>query len=190
MNDFMDFGGDLNSYYSGRECYKHTERLLKGGKELLIVSPYIDAYYARFLINNSSGKRIRIISSSMDLEAKNIFSGGRPIGLFVATVLIVFGIDYLIYSIGLLSAVLLIASFLTILAVMILFTRIKYNISIKIPKNFVHAKMYITEKGAIHGSANLTYKGMHKNVEHIEITSEKEKVERLRKEFLRIWGSV
>lgn len=179
---------DTNSYYAGQQCYKPVEKLISEGKEILIVSPYIDAYYAKFLIEKSADQKIRIISSSMDSEAKKILKRKRPLGLLLAGLVIVFSLDYLTYTLGMLSSALDLLSTIVILSCLLLFKFKKYKIEIKIPKEFVHAKMYLNEREAIHGSANLTYNGMHKNVEHIEIILEKEKVEKLREEFFRLWN--
>ena len=63
------------------------------------------------------------------------------------------------------------------------------TVKLKIPSKFVHAKMYIGDAEAIRGSANLTFKGMHKNIEHIELTSDPVQIKELEKQFWRIWSS-
>ena len=63
------------------------------------------------------------------------------------------------------------------------------RIEFRKPKGFVHSKFYIGENGAIQGSANLTYNGMHKNVENISIIRDQEGIEKLRKEFYKLWDS-
>lgn len=183
----MGIFGNANSYYSGKECYKFVEGLILSGKEILIVSPYIDAYYARFLVENSAGRKMRIVSSSLDPEARKILGRKKPLGLLLAGMAIVLGLDYLSYSFGVLSWWLILFSIAVIATYLSLFRFKRYEIELKIPREFVHVKLYLNEREAIHGSANLTYNGMHKNVEHIEVIREKEKVERLRDEFSRLW---
>jgi phosphatidylserine/phosphatidylglycerophosphate/cardiolipin synthase-like enzyme len=179
--------GGPDSYYAGHECYKFTERLIQNGKEILIVSPYIDAYYAKFLIEKSGSRRIRVISSSMDPKAKKILEKKRPVGMLLSILVIILSLDYLSYASRLYFSLFAVPSILLIILSLLLFKSRRYSIEVKTPAEFVHAKMYISENEAIHGSANLTYNGMHKNLEHIEVVREKEKVARLRDEFFRLW---
>jgi phosphatidylserine/phosphatidylglycerophosphate/cardiolipin synthase-like enzyme len=180
--------GNPNSYYIGQECYKPVEKLISDGKEVLIVSPYMDSYYAKFLIEKASGRKIRIISSSMDSEAMKILKRKRPLGPLLAGLVIILSLDYLAYTVGKFSFGFGFLSLLLVISCLLIFKFKKYEVEVKIPREFVHAKMYINEREAIHGSANLTYNGMHKNVEHIEVTREKERVEKLREEFFRLWN--
>lgn len=186
----MGFLKDPSSFYSGQQCYKYTERLILNGKRILIVSPYIDPYYAKFLSENSGGKKIRVLSSSMDPEAMKILGRRKPLGLLLAVLVIILSSDYLAYSSGLSSILIAIPSVLLILSSFLFFSQSNRDIEVKVPRTFVHAKMYISENAAIHGSANLTYSGMHRNVEHIEITRDLSQVERLRREFQEMWERV
>lgn len=53
---------------------------------------------------------------------------------------------------------------------------------------FVHAKIYIADNElAVQGSANLTYSGLHSNVESLSIAETKEEVQQIEMEFRRIW---
>ncbi|HUB92346.1 MAG TPA: phospholipase D-like domain-containing protein [Candidatus Saccharimonadales bacterium] len=183
----MGILGGNDSYYTGRECYRFAERLIREGREILIVSPYIDEYYARFLSDNSGGKRIRIISSSMDQKARKLLGKGRPLGALLYALVIILALDYLAYREGVFSAMLALLSAAIFLLGLAVFASKKKDIEIRTPVEFVHAKMYINEREAIHGSANLTYNGMHRNVEQIEMIRESGKVERLREEFFRLW---
>lgn len=186
----MDLGAGSSHYHNGRDCYKYTEKLLRNSRELFIVSPYIDEYYAHFLKKVGKGKRIKIISSSIEKRAEKILSKRKPLGLLLSFLIVVVGSDYLINLFGLLSNAEIAVSAGLVLISMLLFMRIKYDISIKKPKDFVHAKMYISDHSAIHGSANLTYNGMHTNVEHIEIVENKENIEKLKDEFFKMWKSL
>lgn len=179
-----------NTYYAGSNCYRYAEKLIKKGREVLIISPYIDEYYAKFLIENGKGKRIRIISSSIGNEAKRILSRKKPVGMLIAVFVAVLSLNCLLYLAFKLTTPMLVMSIMLLLASSLIFIGTKYDIIVKTPKNFVHSKMYIAENSVIHGSANLTYRGMHKNTEQIEIVNEQGMVERLRGEFLRLWKSV
>lgn len=184
----MGILGDTDSYYAGHECYKFTEKLIRNGKEILIVSPYIDAYYAKFLNENSSGRRIKVISSSLDPEAKKILKRKKPLGMLLAVLVIIFSISYLAYSFKFYYPSFLALSAFLVLLSLVFFSTKKYNIELKTPSEFVHAKMYINESEAIHGSANLTFNGMHRNIEHIEIVRAKNKIANLKHEFFRLWN--
>ena len=63
----------------------------------------------------------------------------------------------------------------------------KKGISLKVPKEFVHAKLYIGDSKAIESSANLTFTGMHKNIEHARVIDSPEDLSKLRKEFESLW---
>lgn len=171
---------------SGSDSYRYVETLIRKGGEVCIVSPYIDGYYARFLSRNSLGKRIYIISSSMDKEAIRILGKRFSVLRFLLAILLsavelYMGILYGIYAYALLAVALtlIIGYFASVMG--------NRNISLVMPRRFVHAKMYISENEAISGSANLTYRGMHRNVEMIEIMHDKESVEGMHRTFWRMW---
>ncbi len=171
---------------SGSESYRYVEPLIRRGGEVCIVSPYIDEYYAGFLSRNSIGKHIYIISSSMDKEAVRILSKRFSVLRFLLAILLsvielYIGVLYGIYVYALLAIALtlIIGYFASITG--------NRSISLVMPKRFVHAKMYISEKEAITGSANLTYRGMHKNVEMIEIMHDNGSVESMRNTFWKMW---
>ncbi|MDH5390302.1 MAG: phospholipase D-like domain-containing protein [Candidatus Bathyarchaeota archaeon] len=53
---------------------------------------------------------------------------------------------------------------------------------------FIHSKIYIVDKAhAISGSANLTYSGLNSNVESLSIAENKEEVQQIEMDFMRIW---
>ncbi len=177
----------MDTSYTGNQCYRYVDKLIRDGKEVLIVSPYLDAHYARFLRENAGGKKIRILSSAMDPDAGRIIRQGRRPGILSAVLLILFSSGYLAYSSGI-SLLLLASALLPIVLLLFLMYRSGGNsIEVRIPKGFVHAKIYVSENEAISGSANLTYSGMHRNTEHIEISGSGERLERLRKEFQDLW---
>lgn len=177
--------------YSGKDCHKYVEQLLKKGKELHIVSPYIDNYYANFILRNSGGKNIRIISSSIERDAEKTLTKGRfPKELAISTLLVAIA-DIMLYllSFYLYSFYIFMAVLLLIMATFLLSIKTPKNIRLKIPKEFVHAKIYLSENGGIEGSANLTYKGMHKNIEHIKVVLDPNELRSLEMQFEEIWKS-
>ena len=67
--------------------------------------------------------------------------------------------------------------------------RISNGVSVKVPRNFVHAKMYISGQMAMIGSANLTYSGMHRNIEHMSVIRSSREIGRLASQFWELWGN-
>jgi hypothetical protein len=56
---------------------------------------------------------------------------------------------------------------------------------------FVHSKIYLIDKAyGIAGSANLTWRGLHSNVETLSIAENSEEVQRFETEFMRLWMTV
>jgi phosphatidylserine/phosphatidylglycerophosphate/cardiolipin synthase-like enzyme len=53
---------------------------------------------------------------------------------------------------------------------------------------FIHSKIYLVDKlHAISGSANLTYSGLNKNVESLNIAKTNEEVQQIEMDFMRTW---
>jgi phosphatidylserine/phosphatidylglycerophosphate/cardiolipin synthase-like enzyme len=182
------FGKSKKASYSGKDCYKQVEKLLTSGKRLLIISPYIDAYYADFLLHNSEGRDIHVISSSLEGNAKKILNSNRNRRNFQG-----FSFSFVLLSIGFFLLNLAQVSELALLVAFIIivysFTQKSASIRLRVPKKFVHAKMYISEAMAIHGSANLTYKGLHENIEHIDVVDDIGEVKALEEQFWSLWNS-
>ncbi|MDE1762027.1 MAG: hypothetical protein KGH78_02435 [Candidatus Micrarchaeota archaeon] len=177
--------------YSGKSSYKYVNDLIDGGRKVMIVSPYIDIYYANFLISRSRTRKFYVLSSSMDSRARKVLLKGRfprEAATFTSIFYLGFLLFYLTGFYSFSGSMLLVAVVSTIVSFLFLRGAPK-NISVRFPKDFVHAKMYISERMAIRGSANLTYKGMHQNVEHIDISYEREEIERLERDFWQLWGS-
>jgi len=172
-----------------QEQYKHVEKLIMRSKNLFIVSPYIDEYYARFLLRHARNKKIYIISSSPEEKAKKILTKGGFPSLTLLLSVIIFSLYYLLWLVGLSYTPILIIGFLFfVLFILRLSTMGPKNIRLKVPKEFIHAKFYVGDNEAITGSANLTYRGMHKNIEHLEIRNDPNYVKKLKAEFWRMWN--
>ncbi len=183
---------DSSKGYSGSESYRYVDRLINGSTSTLcIVTPYLGSYYSRMLIAASRKKRIRIIVSksgdSRQEEAIRMFMGGKRgvnlrFALYSIVGVVLFG--YLnLYTIAAIA-------FLTLLFVILfgMSTRNLKNISVKVATGrFIHEKLYIAEEEAIVGSANLTYSGMHKNIEHIDVIKDKNKINELSNHFEQLW---
>ncbi len=178
------------SYSSGRGSYREVERLLAKGREIYIVSPYIDAYYAALIRRYAHRKRFYIISSSLDAKARRILrSRGSPMGVAIFIVIVIF-ICWILFVLSLLTFQIAVLAAVVVLARMAVFRIFSGNrIKLKVPRSFVHAKMYISERMAISGSANLTYKGMHGNVEHMEVAYDPKTILDFKKQFWGMWDS-
>ena len=169
--------------------YKHVEKLIRRSKNVFIVSPYIDEYYAKFLLRYALNKKIYIISSSPDEKAKKLLTKGGFPTLTLLLSIIMFLFYYLLRLASLSYMFILIMGFLLFaLFIVRLSTRKPKSIKLKIPKEFIHAKFYIGDDEAITGSANLTYRGMHKNIEYLEIRNDPDYIKKLKTEFWRMWN--
>lgn len=176
-----------NTYYSGSNAGRHLDELLKHRGSLLIVSPYIDAYYAKILLKLSGRRKINVITSSADEDALKLLGKGGSVLWIAAYVLLSVLILYAMGIAGITGYYLLIA-LIPVMIGTLKHWRIRRNISLKVPKRFVHVKMYIAEGMAMTGSANLTYKGMHKNVEHVTVTYSEDEIKKLRAQFWEMWN--
>ncbi len=179
--------------YSGSDTHRYIDQLINdGAKSLKIITPYLGISYARMLVRVSTRKRICIIvsgdSSKKDEDAvKFITKKGRhvdPGPIFYGSILAA-GLAFVgAYALAL-SVAALIAAYIYRAGIYLPRHR---NITVKIATDrFIHEKMYISESSAIVGSANLTYSGTHKNMEHIEIIKEPKKMKELGAHFDNLW---
>ena len=185
---------DGNALYSGSASYREVEKLLYGrGRGLSIVSPYLSRYYIRKLAAIARRKRVRLITTSRTAREehelrKYLSRGSHSIWLKAFAALFLFiALSLLAGSelIALMAAqVLAVDSMLLVVNA----ARRKHNIEVRFVKGvFVHEKIYISERQAITGSANLTWSGMHKNIEHLEMTSEPDRIRALSAHFQELW---
>ncbi len=183
--------------YSGTDSYKYVNKLLKNGTELWIISPYISFDYAKLLVKYSKKKKIWLITSHNATNLKSIkyFESFSKFYkkilksavffafLAIATYLLNFHLLF-----GIMFALTLFLGFMSILSF-----KKKHlpNLKIKFSdKVFIHEKIYISDKEAITGSANLTFSGQHKNIEHIELTDSAEKINGLKIHFHSLWETL
>lgn len=182
----MLFGKRSSTHYYGSETYRYMDKLLGQRGDLLLVSPYIDPYYAKQLVSASHRRKIYLVSSSPDPEAVKLIKGRVSLWI-IAYFAVSFVILYLLLLIGVRNLYLLISFIPFAFGLYQSFMKMS-RIKFKTPRRFIHAKIYISESMAISGSANLTYKGMHKNLEQVEIIYDKEEISRLKKQFWEIWN--
>ncbi len=183
--------------YSGRESYKFVEPLLKSkSSELRVVCPFITAAYARLLVGESARKEVSVITSNSEITAAGlkILRKGRRGSVFIkiAIYLLILEVIFFLFKLYLLElAVLPFIVICVMLAAMIHSAAKKRRLRVRVSEeHFIHEKIYITDSCAITGSANLTYAGLHKNVEHLEMTYSTEKIGELRTHFWKLWKSI
>ncbi len=177
--------------YSGSDSYKFVDRMLNSrGSELLVVSPYIDDYYARALLRASRRRRVRIVTSpdalahssflrSISLQRMKGHAKATAYFALLSTIVLYLKFYYIAVPIVLLA----LASFTLMLR-----SRRSTAMQLKVIKDkFVHEKLYISNGTAITGSANLTYRGMHKNIEHVEMIRDAREVSALKRHFEELW---
>ena len=180
--------------YSGSESYKYVEPILRdGSRELLVISPYMSMGYARMLVGLGKRKRVRVITSHyservgdyITHRSKYLLYGYAKAGLvflIAASVSAYFSL-YLL-SLGALA--------LAGLSALVALARYKLSknsdIEVRISYDkFVHEKAYISQDAAAVGSANLTYSGMRKNVERVEVITDSGRIRSLKSHFFDLW---
>ncbi|MGC8538145.1 MAG: phospholipase D family protein [Candidatus Micrarchaeia archaeon] len=181
--------------YSGTQSYIHVERLLRSSRRIDIITPYIGIQYAKMLYSlAASGKSIRIIVAKGQDSNSNAISYLLPkarsnIKYPLASAASFFAF-VLLYLVGLpYEAFVLLLSFLLLTLLALMGPRRNLNISVKYAPGFVHEKIYIGDSEAIIGSANLTYSGMHKNTEYLEVIRDNDRIAALEKHFNKLWDS-
>jgi phosphatidylserine/phosphatidylglycerophosphate/cardiolipin synthase-like enzyme len=181
--------------YSGSSSFKYIDQLIEQGNgELIIISPYISNNYAEMVLRAGKHRRVRIITSQSSAEqAKRIMDGSVQKVWTAAKAAVVFIVAA---SVGLYTGITIISEVAASLAITSSLLAVywhrskkKSNINVRIPERFVHEKMYISDELAIVGSANLTYSGTHKNVEHIELIREPDRIDALIAHFNELWDS-
>ncbi len=177
------------SYY-GKRAYKYVDRLLRESRDLLIVSPYIDDYYASYLARHSRGKKIYIISSSIASTAAKKLRRDDSLGGSFTAAFITVSVNWLLFVLNDSNPLFTFSSVTIGMALVFLSLTHRNSIFLKIPQEFVHAKMYVGDSEAIEGSANLTYAGMHKNIESIRQVVDPKAVDALKRQFWTLWNSL
>ncbi len=175
--------------YSGSSSYRYVDPVIRGrSRALMVCTPYIDKHYIKILIKESRRKKVLLISSKASEEKLKRLkrSGINKDALFFSALYAVF--LFAIYPDWIGFYLLFLTPLLLALAAVA--WSFKGNMRVKIIKDrFVHEKLYINDRAGITGSANLTFQGMHVNVEHIDIVSDPDKLKALRKHFLELWES-
>lgn len=180
--------------YSGSESYRYVEPILKDPSgELLVISPYMSIGYAKMLVKLGKRKRVRVVTSLYSEPVKSyinrhsrylLYGYLKPIAIFAAGALV--AAYFSIYLVALGAAVL---AGLTCLVAFVAY-RLSKNSDVEVRVSydkFVHEKAYISEGAAAVGSANLTYSGMRRNVERVEVITDRGRIAALRGHFFDVW---
>lgn len=182
--------------YSGDSSYKYVDRLIKEKDgELTIISPYLSKYYVDMLARAAQKRKIRVITSNNSLGYKgsklqNFAVRGirghiKAIAFFLLLDAISLYLNFVYTTIILTFVVFLVAAL-----AYLHHKKANSNMQVKVIKDrFVHEKIYISNNTAISGSANLTYNGMHRNIEHIEVTKDPAKIMKMKNHFESMWKS-
>ncbi|MEM3227835.1 MAG: phospholipase D-like domain-containing protein [Candidatus Micrarchaeaceae archaeon] len=179
--------------YEGTDTHKFIDRLINSKRgPLLIITPFISPFYAKMLLNESKKKKVYLIISASEINkgAEKLLKGkrvGRHAKALAYLFILAAAMFYLhIFEFAMVAAV----AFAVVLVLMLLNLAKKSGVQLKVVGSpFIHEKLYIAEKEAITGSANLTYGGTHKNLEHIEIIHDEAEVRRLEEHFWKVWGN-
>lgn len=180
--------------YSGSESYKYIEPILRDQSgELLVITPYMSMGYAKMLVGLGKRKQVRVITSSASEQVASfirhrskyiVYGYLGPIALFIFAAVIAMYFSF--YQIGL--GALGLAGLVALIA--LIRYRISKNSDIEVriyQDRFVHEKAYISHEAAAVGSANLTFSGMRKNVERVEIITDPSRIRTLRDHFFDLW---
>ena len=180
--------------YSGSESYRYVDPLIQGSRRVWIISPYIGKHYGEMLRNFRSDRDVRIITMNVKENAEGVLALSkrnprRSHSLFgVSLIMVLLVVLSYIYGLGL-----YVLAF-TILFVIFIYQAIKAEAAkpagrVKLMEGkLIHEKVYIGDGVAVVGSANLTYSGMHKNIEHIEVIKEGDRIAELEKHFRQLWN--
>ncbi len=179
--------------YSGSDTHRHIDRLINDNSSVLkVVSPFITPDYAGMLQRVSKRKRVYILTSRAQSakqdEAISIMQSKRRVmsyKIILGLALVLLGtIALKLFLYSAISAAAL------VLAAALWLRRPRSNLRLKVvTSRFIHEKLYLSDRSAIVGSANLTYAGTHKNIEHIEIIDDRARINELSEHFDELWGT-
>ncbi len=193
--------------YCGEESGRLLETLLRKAKSYVYVSsPYLTPEYVTLLLEKArEGVKVRLITSysKVNKEALELLENaqlierrrGRKATPLKALILVT--LASVVYP-PLLALLLLFVwppTFIVIALkkikkrkkIDILLSVSPVSMRVKVPaEKFVHAKIYVVDGVAVVGSANLTWKGLHENVECL-VVMRGEAAEAVKKAFEEIW---
>jgi len=189
------------STYDGSNAGKIILPLIHGTRaHLRVCSPFISPGYARLLRKKAEESiTVQVITTEArenrnHQESLKILEGTeksfiRPFSLFMMT-------GFLLAFLGVVTS----QSLLTVIGFLLFMVgvclailgrrkhRMPNPVQLHISRQFIHSKMYIADdEDAVTGSANLTFSGLNRNVEHLDIFHGQEKVQPVIKSFRMLW---
>ncbi|ASI13962.1 type III restriction endonuclease/helicase [Candidatus Mancarchaeum acidiphilum] len=193
-------GHGESSSYSGNESYRYIDPLVSNDdRYLFIISPFISKNYIKKLVKMSSRKEIKVITSkaaaSGEVAKDYIAKSHAKYLIYAAMIFVILSLALYFTKMMLLLSIVVYAAALAIIIYVLIISFNRYpkrrrHIEFKfVEGRFVHEKLYIGEEEAITGSANFTYSGLHKNIEHIEVVHDKKKIKELTDHFYSVWNS-
>lgn len=187
---------ERDASYSGTESYRYVERLIREGHDVDIVSPYIGLSYAKMLAKHARKYNVRLVTSRSrtNTEALAYLNGVmNPYRRWLKAALFFGLLSAAALALGFTEALALLVAIAAAMACVGILLRGKGPRRFKVRlcrDTFVHEKLYIADGMAIVGSANLTYSGLHRNVEHVEVITAKDRLEQLAGHFSGLWDSL
>lgn len=182
--------------YSGTETHRYIDELIARSGRLDIVTPYISLGYAKVLAGHARRHRVRLITSGSgsNFAAMEYLSKfDRPYRPWLKAGLFVAALGAIAWALGFMQILPILAGtaagMLAISALMAGRRRSRLRVKVS-SKVFVHEKLYISDRTAIVGSANLTHGGTRRNLEHVDIVDDRKAVEGLHGHFDSLWGSL
>lgn len=169
-------------------------------RQLFVCSPFIGPEYARLLVHKArSGVAVYVLTSSASenkthQEALAVLTSRSAPMLHRSLILIAFGFLFLLFGLvrsswalmylgAMFLAIGLVYSFRKLQA-----PRHQSGLQLRISRDFVHAKIYGADGViAATGSPNLTFSGLNRNVEHLEVFEEPE-ASPLINSFYELWN--
>lgn len=184
----------MDDSYSGTNSYVYVEPLLTERSDvLLVISPYIGRGYAKLLVEQGRKKRVRVITSGSTewLEGyagryswSVLFKYIKTMGVILLVCVALYYLRAYWLAVGAAAVFLATAG----LGYLKFRAMERSDIKVKVVRSaFVHEKVYISDSRAVTGSANLTYPGMHKNIEHVHMVRDREEIDELRDHFEELW---
>ncbi|MGC8568159.1 MAG: phospholipase D-like domain-containing protein [Candidatus Micrarchaeia archaeon] len=171
-------------FYNGINSYKVFEKMVKDSTALFLISPFVDEPVLNLLNKMAKSKRIYLITTYRNLNVLKKYSK-KNYHIKVVLFLILAACASL-----LLDAFIVFLAFLLMAFVVVLVgTKQKARLNIRVYKRVFHEKIYIAKDSALVGSMNLTDFSMHKNIEYTEIIKDKETISKLMSHFNSMWHS-
>jgi len=188
--------------YDGQHAGSVLLPVLQSAKrKLFVCSPFISPEYARLLVSRArGGVAVYVLTSQapenkIHQESLSILAGRSINQSASRRSFLLAGLGLLFLLLSLLnSSWVLVYVGAMFLALWFVYSRLPVRhapqgLQLKISSSFIHAKIYAADdRVAVTGSPNLTFSGLNKNVEHVDVFEGREAVPVI-ESFRRLWNS-